>query len=221
MTVATVEEIRRLPGTWDSSDYRRLLEALEVEDLDEYSNEDLESVALMALQDAGPDDAANIVLSSSTEGQFSSGQIRNLCEELKEDRAWEEYADLARQELLYVCVDLLHAAFPFDYPEPSATRVVLELRADGLDKVLARHPLDAATLIRGVSQALGQDSILNRFFSDRMVSGDFPEAASVLWHMEEAPIDVDTRSVTFVGSSYWFQDLEEGESSCTLRWNED
>ena len=49
-----VESTRRLPGTWDNSDFLRLLTLLEIEDVDAYSAQDYEEVSLMALQDLGP-----------------------------------------------------------------------------------------------------------------------------------------------------------------------
>ena len=112
LTVTQIETLRHLPGTWIVDDYRRLLQTLEVDDLDSYCDTDLEEVAVMALQDLDHRDAVKAILTSLYEGQFSSGQIQNLTEELKEDSAWDEYSDLADHEALYVCLDLLSLAFP-------------------------------------------------------------------------------------------------------------
>lgn len=218
-TLDSVEEFRRLPGTWQPSDYRRVLEVLEVEGFEGYSDGDLEDVVLMALQDLDVDEAALVVLSNFAEGRFSAGQVRNLCHEIQEDRPWEEYPNISHQKVLYVCVDLLSAAFPFDYASPSATRIDLTITGQGLDRALARRSLDAATLLRGISLCQEQDGILNRFFTDQISGAAFPEAAWVIWHTEAVSQGGDALQVTLWGSSYWFGDLEE-EMSCVLEWAE-
>ena len=217
-TFNEVEEIRRIPETWLTSDFRRILEVLDVSEVESYAAADLEEVAMMALQDCGVDEATQVVLSNFTEDRFTKGQIRNLCNELREDRCWEEYADLDHQKALYVCVDLLNAAFPFDYAEPDATRVNLTIACPGLDKALRGKPIDADTLLRGVSLCEERSSVLNRFFSDQIAGAPFPEAGMVLWHIEQTPADQDRLEIIFCGSSYWFEDIEEGESTSTLRW---
>ena len=219
----SVEEIRRLPGSWQPSDCRRVLEVLDIDDFESDSDDDLESMALMALQDHDPDEAMRTILSNFTGDRFTRGQIQNLCSALKEDRAWEEYPVLTLQETLYICVDLLSAAFPLDYPAPSATRVRLTLQGADLDKMLARRPLDSAIVLRGVGLCLAQDSVLNRFFSGQAGGGPaFSEAAGVIWGMETASAGSNTLEVTFWGSSYWLEKLEEGvEVSCSLKSPQD
>lgn len=218
----TVASIRRLPGSWQPADYRRVLEILDVDDVDNYDESDLEEMSLMALQDRDEEEAMLTILSNFTEGRFTKGQVQNLCEELKEDRAWEEYADLAHQRALYVCVDLLNGAFPFVYPRPSATRVRLAIEAEGLDEALSRHPLGAATLLRGVGRCQERGNILNRFFADQIAGAAFPEADWVVWHMETARPRSNVLNVDCWGSSYWFEDIEEDvDRSCTLEWARD
>lgn len=212
-----VEKIRRLPGSWQSSDYRRVLEVLDIDDFASYQDEELVDMALMALQDREADEAMHSILSNFTEGRFSKGQIQNLCEELKEDRSWEEYPNLAHQKALYICVDLLNTAFPYEYPTPSATRVHLEIRARGLDEARAKNPLDPATLLRGVGRCQEQNNILNRFFAEQIAGAAFPEATWVIWDMETSSLGPDALEIIFCGSSYWFEDIEEEiEATCPL-----
>lgn len=220
-TFHSVDEFRRLPGTWMPSDYRRLLEALDVEGFEGDSDGDLEDVVLMALQDLDVDEAALTILTHFSEGRFSPGQIKNLCHEIQEDRPWEEYPNIAHQKVLYVCVDLLSAAFPLDCSTPTATRLDLSVTAPGLDSINAKRPLDSAILLRGISRCQEDDSILNRFFSDQIAGAAFPEAPWVVWHMEATSPGIDTLQVGLWGSSYWFEDVEEDtERSCVLEWAE-
>ena len=217
-----VTTIRRLPGSWQPADYRQVLKVLDMDDIASCADVDLEDMVLMALQDLEPEEAMRSILANFTGGRFNKGQVQNLCDELKEDHAWEEYPNLAHQKALYLCVDLLNAAFPYEYPTPSATRVNLAIEARGLDEAFAKHPLDPTALLRGVSRCQVDDNILNRFFAEQISGAAFPEAAWVVWGMETAPAGPDAIKVDFWGSSYWFEDIEEEvDQSCALEWPQD
>ncbi len=221
LTFDAVDEIRRLPETWEATDYRRLLELLDIDDVDSYSDSDIVEVTLMALQDHEAEEAMEIVLTNFSDNHFSPGQIQNLREELKEECAWEEYPIIDHQQALYVCVDLLSMAFPNDYPEPAATAVDLTMSCGGLGDVHEKCPLDRATLLRAIGRCQDQQSILNRFFSEQINGAAFPEATSVIWRLDAVPAQPDKISVKFCGSTYWFRDLNEGEErSCDIDWTE-
>lgn len=218
----TVEKIRRLPHSWQADDYRRLLGVLDIDDVGNLADDELEDMVSMALQDREPEEAMQVILTDFCENRFTKGQVQNLCEELKEDRSWEEYPDLADQKALYQAVDLLNTAFPYDYPAPTATRVRLKIRARGLAEAHGQHPLDPAILLRGIGRCQDQSNILNRFFAEQIAGKAFPEAASVVWGMEATAAGSDTLDVMFFGSSYWYGRLEdEFESSCLLEWPEE
>ena len=84
-----------LQGSWQDNDYRDLLERLEIDDIDELSSGDLLDILLMALQDLGPEDAADLVLAHKLQTSSTPGSRRNLVEDLLEgQRAWEQFADI-------------------------------------------------------------------------------------------------------------------------------
>ncbi len=219
-TFEVIESIRHLPGTLEPSDFRRLLAALEVDDIDAYSDDEVSEVAFMALQDLGHEESLSCILSTFYKDQFTPGQIQNLTEELKEDAAWDEYSDLADHRALYVCIDLLNSAFPKEYPEPSLAHLQLTVRAKGLDEALQKHSLDEVALLRGIARAEEEQCRLNRLFSDQLKSGDFPEARWIVWSMNTKPAGENSLTVDCFGSEYWFQGLEEGQVSTTdIHWS--
>ncbi len=221
VNVVAADEIRRLPDTWTVADYRRLLDLLDIDDAETYSDADVEEMALMALQDRDAEESMQIVLTHYTDGLFSLGQIKNLCEELKEESAWEEYPEIDHQRALYVCVDLLNMAFPGDYPEPSAAAVHLTLAGPGLGRAHAVHPLEPETLLRIVGRIQDEGSILNRFFSRQIAGAAFPEAQSVIWRLDPTVTRADEIAVTFYGTTYWFRDIQEGnEQTIDIDWPE-
>jgi hypothetical protein len=212
LSIDAVEKCRRLPGTWQPGDYRRLLDILEVDDTASFADADLESLALMALQDHEAEAAMQVVLTHFSNGLFTKGQVQNLCEELKEERAWEEYPEIDHQRALYVAVDLLNGAFPYTYPEPAACRVRMTMTGNGVGRSYAESPIDAPTVLRAVARCQDDpQSILNRFFPDQLRGAAFPEANAVIWHLEASVVGADALAVTFYGSAYWFRGLDENE----------
>ena len=220
VSVVAVEDIRRLPGTWEPAACRTLLGVLELDDAENTSDADALDMALMALQDLKPEQAMQVVLSNFSDGQFTRGQIQNLCEESKEESAWEEYAENDHQRSLFVCIDLLNMAFPHDYPEPEASEVKLSMRRPGLAQQQTRTPLDPATLLRVLGRCQDETNILNRFFPEQIAGAAFPEAAAVIWDLQVAAVNDDELTVVFCGSKYWFRGLDEDEElSCKIDWS--
>ncbi|MDA1044971.1 MAG: hypothetical protein O3C57_07090 [Verrucomicrobia bacterium] len=219
LSVNRVAEIRRLPDTWPVSELRRLLDMLDIDDANSIPDADVEGMAIMALQDQDAVEAMRIVLVNFSDNRFNRGQIQNLREELKESGAWEDYPEIKHQRALYVCVDLLSLAFPSVYPEPGAIEVALTMTAHGLGQAHARHPLNAATLLRAMGRSGDQTSILNRLFSEQIAGTDFPEAESAIWGMDVTDVQADVISTRFHASAHWFRGLHEGaEGSCTIDW---
>ncbi len=217
--VVAVEDIRRLPGSWEPDACRSVLRLLEIDGADSYADADAVDMAVMALQDLEPEEAMQIVLSNFSDGHFTRGQIQNLCEELKEERSWEEYAVIEHQRSLFVCIDLLNMAFPRDYPEPAANSVRIAMQRPGLAQLQTRAPLDPATLLRVLGRCQDDSNILNRFFPQQISGAAFPEAAAIIWHLQVAAAQENELTVDFCGSKYWFRGLDEDEElSCTIEW---
>jgi hypothetical protein len=71
--VIALNVVRDMPGTWTEADYLALLEALEVTGIDGLSEADLRDMALMALQDLDPEEAADAVLALKLKDAVSRG----------------------------------------------------------------------------------------------------------------------------------------------------
>ena len=214
-----IETVAHIPGTWPVTDYRKLLELLDIDDIDSIADGDVEEMALMALQDLEAEEAMRVVLTNFAGDQFTRGQVQNLCEELKEPCAWEEYAEIDHQRNLYVCVEILHRAFPHDYLEPAVCAARLSIAGPGLGRLQSGRPMDAATLLRAVGRCQDEDGILNRFFPEQVGGAAFPEAETVIWRMDTTIIQDDEISVAFYGSEYWFRGLETRDGGlCEIEW---
>lgn len=212
-TFETIEQMRQLPGTWSTSDFRSLLSAIEVDDASEYADNELVDVAVMALQDLSEREALEAILETLFPGQFTAGQTQNLTEELKEESPWDDYPDIADHRALYIALDLMSSVFPSHYPEPSHSQVTVAVEHPELDKALAHHRLDEAMLLRAVARSEDDHCRLNRLFPDQIKGAKFPEAPQLVWHMEISGSASNQRRLKVHGSSYWFNGLEEGSQS--------
>lgn len=212
LSVLAKQKVRPLPGTLNSKSLRTLLKSLEVGD-EEYADSELLDVVAMSLEDVGEQSAVAAILESLYPLQFTPGQIQNLTEELKEEAAWEEYADLNDHEALYVCVDLLNNSFPKEYRAPSHTKLSLFLEGVGLEKYLHEQTLPEAVILRAISQLDNSECRVCRLFHEQLKGGAFPEASSILWILDLEMTDSDKLEAECHGSSYWFAGIEKGMSA--------
>ena len=218
VTVLETEKLSTLPGAWTPTACRALLDVLEFDGVEALSDEEMASYATMALQDLAPEEAAALVLTHVLEGKLKEGQIRNLSEEMKDERQWEQNADMRCHEPIFNAQVMLHEAFPETYPAPDVLRMKLRVAALSAagDEILQK-PLTEAFLVRILVEGMPDDAILKRLFSDAIAEGPFPEASQILWHYaaELAPPTEACRThctLTLCSPRYWMGPLEDVET---------
>ena len=221
------EELEVMPGGLSSLDYRDLLRKLDFDGVDEVSDDETSQYAAMALQDLKPEEAATVVLSHLLSGRLKPGQIRNLSEEMKDERQWEEHPDLYCHEPIFNAQVLLHAAFPSEYPAPDILQVTVLIEAISSEgKSLLRKPMSEPLLVRILADGMPEAAILKRFFGDQLEKGPFPEASQILWTYsveEQAPSEQQgPRSlVTLYSSRYWVGPLDGADDYTSAAFADD
>ena len=104
-----------------SKDYEALLALLDYEeDTSGMDATDLKELCCMALTDFEPERAAAKVLTYVLGNQLNPGQIKNLANEMREEKLWEEYADLSLHETFFNAHQLIYDAFKTGFPKPHA-----------------------------------------------------------------------------------------------------
>lgn len=213
VSVVGTWEIHDMPGTWSDDDYRKLLEQLELEDIDDVSGADLLEITLMALQDLEPDDAADAVLACKLQQVITAGARQNIVQDLLEgQRPWEEAADISLHARIFAAAVLLHKAFPARFAEPDMMQVILEVNALKPEafETLSKPP-QPAFVARMLADAMDSHSILERLFDEQLVSHSFPEAESIIWRAEYGePASAARPSVelTLYSSIHWLKAME-------------
>lgn len=205
-------EVHELPGGWPLPRLQALLERLEVDDVPESEALDM---ALMALQDLEPEDAADHVLHVQFGDTMRAGVQQNLAHELGDDRPWEEFADLAHQAGIFNAVVLLQQAFPRSFGKPDAVAIDVSLttRSDTGRAWLEAPTVDAALLLRILAAGMDDRAILRRLFQESLDGPRFPEAPGLLWHVAR---EADTFHL--LSSHQWFDALEDAGEWTVEAW---
>ena len=203
-----MKAVHDLPEMWTAGHYRHLLQALEFEDIEEIETADLPEMAIMALQDLKPEDAAEEVLKLLLGDRLHRGIRQNLAQEMKARRVWEEFGDINCHAGLFLSAVLLNRAFPKVYPRPDICRLVVTVspQNDHAAKLLAPEPTPAI-IARLLAAGMDDHSILKRLYAPQLAGAAFPEAPAIIWYHEVQDRQESAAIILVYSSWYWLRPL--------------
>lgn len=203
-----VKTIEVLPNSWNTDDYKNLLEIMDYGDTAELSDKELEEMCLLSLSDNEPNEAAEIVLKYLFKEQLNEGQVDNLSHEMLNDHTWEEYSDMTMHETFFNAGQLLYKAYNGKFPHPKAIHfnVTFEVKSKMMLDVFREDT--EAQVIRILAQGMPENTLLKRLFKDELQDGDFPESKDIIWQLHKVS-ETDT-SITYdvLSSNRWFEDFK-------------
>jgi hypothetical protein len=207
--VQEFKKVHDLPDGWTPSHLLGLLDRLEYGDAASIAGEDLMDMASLALSDLEPEAAAEVLLDLRLGERLRPGQRRNMAEEMKDERLWEEYADMSCHEDLFNVACMLHRTFPSQFPQPDVTRIRLLIGALNTDSETNLRSLTASFLARLLDDGMNDQNTLRRLFDEQIVAHHFPEAEDLIWKFEPGTYNVAERSVsvTIFISWHWVDEL--------------
>lgn len=225
VSVTGLESVTAMPGSWRDQDFRVLLEQLELDDLDDIAGSDLQEIVLMALQDREPEDAADAVLASKLQQRAKPGVRQNIVRDLlKDQRPWEEAADIKLHAGIFASAMLLRQAFPKIFPRPDILHLTLQLRGLTTDAIkLLSCPPEAAFVARVIADGMDESSVLERLFDAKLASHSFPEADSIIWRAEFSnplPGDVSAVQLSVYSSAHWLSAMKQVSSYRSQAYND-
>ena len=203
MQVLDLREVHLLPEGWTPDDYRGLLTHIEYDDVSGIPHDELKDMAQLALSDFDLEQAAIKVLEFRLGDQLSKGQRQNLAEELREDRIWEEYSDIALHEELFNIVYLLYGTFPKEFSTPDITKLKIRITSINRESQSNLVNPSASFLARVLDDGMDGRNIMHRLFSDRIKANSFPESEHILWKFEASGFSVSESSNTFTIYTSW------------------
>lgn len=213
--VVAFSVLREIEGCRTSADYISLLDALDFGDTSGNSESELRDLCVMSLQELKPEDAAQAVLTHQFGGRLVAGKIRNIANEMLDEKLWEEFADMSLHEEMFNVGSLLYEAFPQSFPQPDAVLVKLQIAAlnDAAKHALAK-PLPESLLVRLLADGMDEQAILHRLFDKQLAGEKFPQADTIIWIIESEQLGADSAKVEVevTSSGYWLDALRDTTS---------
>ncbi|MDX1395028.1 MAG: hypothetical protein R3195_11580 [Gemmatimonadota bacterium] len=201
--VLELKEIHELPGAWTPTDFVRVLDHLEYDDAISIPAEEVKDMASLALSDLEPEEAAETLLELRLGERLSAGQRQNMSEEMKDERLWEEYAEMSLHEELFNVACMLYWTFPALFPEPDVTRIRLKVVAGNPDSEANLRSPTPPFIARLLNDGMGDRNTIYRLFDEQIASKRFPEAEHVIWMFASDGFDETDRSVTLTIYTSW------------------
>ena len=201
--VIELKEVHDLPLGWNSERLIHLLNAIDYDDVGSIAEDELKDMAAMALSDLAPNEAAETVLEICLGDRLTKGQRKNLYEELKGERLWEEYAQITDHEELFNVACMLYWAFPKKFSEPDIVRVKVKISALNSPSAKNLQNPTAAFLTRLLNDGMDEHNIIYRLFDEQIAANSFPEAQDIVWTFDQTGFDLEERSNTFTIYTSW------------------
>jgi hypothetical protein len=211
--VVRFKELIEIAGVWGDVDFVKILNLLEYGDTTGLEGQELRDMCLLSLQDLSPEEAAELILRLHLGNRLSNGQIQNMAREMRDEKLWEEYADLSLHERLFHVGSLLHETFPREFPRPDAACVTLHIQAmNELSRDILAHDANESFFVRLIADGIDPTSALCRVFDEQLASRSFPEAEQIVWTSTVSEQSSESVTVELIGSGAWFAALSATRS---------
>jgi hypothetical protein len=218
-----MSEIHQLPGSWPIEDLRHLLALADFDDV--VADSEVLDLTLMALQDLEEQGAGELVLKAVFGDALSPGVRQNLVADLRDERPWEQFAQIDKQAGVFTAMVILQQAFPQRYATPDA--LCMRLRITAADRASDRqlHGIPpAAFLLRLLAAGMPADATLNRLFETELAGGRFADAPHLLWLTLRADVVAareHCHSFDLYASWHWLEALKDFVSWEAEGWPDD
>ncbi len=217
VTIVDSKEIHELPRGWPPERLQAVLARLEV---DGVSDDEAPEMAPLALQDLDVDDASDVVLEVIFGDRMRPGVRQNLIPDLREDRPWDEFAEISQQADIFEAVVLLQRAFPHEFGKPDALSMRVRFATGSASAAawLDAPTPDAGLLLRILAGGMDDRAVLRRLFEESLAGEQFPEAASILWRAVRQESPTSEREFALISSHQWLEPLADTGRFSTRAW---
>lgn len=210
------ETIDTLPNAWSNQNYLDLLNLLDFEDTSSLQPSELKEMAMLALADNEPNEAAKILLDYIFEDRLNEGQKDNLSHEMIDEKMWEEYAEISMHEEFFNIGQLLYQSYNGKFPRSEAAQFQLKISAKKKADLEILDEKTETNLLRMLTQGMPPNTLLNRLYKEELQGEDFEEAQYIIWQVKETAKGDTSITFDIISSLYWFHDLKFVEGFDTL-----
>ncbi len=205
--------LQEIDGAWKTADFAALLDAMEFGDHSQLGDDEMREMCLMSLQDQEPEEAAYLVLKHVIGDDLREGQLRNMSNEMLNEKLWEEYVDPGFHERLFNVGSVLYAAIPSRFPKTDAVRVRLKVAAQDTTSREHLNPVPTeALLVRLLADGMEANAVLHRLYGEQLTGPVFPNADEIVWIVNANSDGDDVLMIEVISSGYWLDALEGTKS---------
>jgi hypothetical protein len=204
--------ITELPNAWSSNHYIDLLEIMDYDNVNDIPSEELKETCLILLSENEPEDAAVIILKYIFDERLNDGQIDNLSNEIRDEKIWEEYADLSLHEEFFNVTQLLYETYNGKFPFPEAVKFEFKVSTNKAVDFAIFESQTESPLIRLLAKGMPENALINRLYHEQLEGEEFKEAKNIIWQLQKEKKDSNSIIFSIISSAYWFKDLKYAES---------
>lgn len=202
------DTIDTLPNAWDNQNYKDILGLLDFGDISTLKPSELKEMAMLALTDREPNDAAKVLLDYIFEERLNEGQKDNLSHEMLNEKMWEEYAEIAMHEEFFNIGQLLYQAYNGKFPHPEAAQFQLKVSAKKKADLAIFDTQTETNILRLATQGMPPNTLINRLYKEELENTNLEESENIIWQLKELTNEENFVTFNIISSMYWFHDLK-------------
>ena len=202
------DTIDTLPNAWDNQNYKDILGLLDFGDISTLKPSELKEMAMLALTDREPNDAAKVLLDYIFEERLNEGQKDNLSHEMLNEKMWEEYAEIAMHEEFFNIGQLLYQAYNGKFPHPEAAQFQLKVSAKKKADLAIFDTQTETNILRLATQGMPPNTLINRLYKEELENANLEESENIIWQLKELTNEENFVTFNIISSMYWFHDLK-------------
>lgn len=210
VTPISITKINRLKDSWSIDDFKAIIDLLGGESVDLDPSE-LEEYMEMMIADSDVPESAYELLKYVLNEKLSEGQLRNLSNEMEDDKMWEEYSDMSCHKEIFRANQVLYRAYNGKVPKGEAH--VIEMKAttndaELMDLLVAK---DADAVFRLVMGGSDSHSKVHRLYDGEEASHYIKDAQHILWNIKSHKESDKEIIIVVTSSAYWLDSYQNDQ----------
>jgi hypothetical protein len=125
-----------------------------------------------------------------------------------EERSWEAYPDCLYHERFFNAYGLLRDAFNGKFTKPTGVEMLITVSAANSEELKIFDRSAKPAMVRLLASAQDEDALINRLYEEQIQGKDFPEAAGIIWQLDEVSNVNNQRQFKLISSYFWLSPFE-------------
>ncbi|MFT4536654.1 MAG: hypothetical protein ACJA1A_002620 [Saprospiraceae bacterium] len=208
VTPVSTTKIHRLQDSWSIDDFKTIIDLLggEFDDLDPA---EIEEYMEMMISDNDVPDSAYEILKYVLGESLNEGQLRNLSNEMEDDKMWEEHPDMAYHKDIFRVNQMLYRAYNGKVPKGEAHVIEMKVKTTDADFLKLLVDKDADAVFRLVMGGSDSHSKVHRLYDGEEASHYIDDANHILWYIKAHKESEQEVIIKVTSSAYWLDSYQD------------